>query len=108
MNALAVLTFALVSMLTAQTVYVGGYTKPGGTKGISAYRFDSATGKLAPLGLMAESSNPSFMTVAPNGKTLYAVNEDAKFGGQATGSVSSFSIVHATGKLTPLNQVASK
>jgi 6-phosphogluconolactonase len=101
-------TLALAPMLSAQIVYVGAYTNVPDSKGINAFRFDPATGKLAPLGLMAETSSPSFLAIAPNGRFLYAVNETDTFGGKPGGAVSAFSIDHATGKLTFLNQVASK
>ena len=54
--------------------YVGTYTKPNQSKGIYAWRFDSATGKMTSVGLVAESASPSFLAVHPNRKFLYAVN----------------------------------
>jgi 6-phosphogluconolactonase len=108
MKASALLAFALAPLLSAQIIYVGAYTNPGGAKGINAFRFDASTGKLTSLGLMAETVSPSFLAIAPNGKFLYAVNESDTFKGQKSGAVSAFSIDRATGKLTFLNQVASK
>jgi 6-phosphogluconolactonase len=87
--------------------YVGTYTDHG-SKGIYAYRFDSATGKSTSLGLAAESVAPSFVAIAPSGRFLYAVNEISKFNGQPTGAVSAFAIQSKTGKLTLLNQVPSR
>src|SRR5580693_2914648 len=104
----AIFALALAPALSAQIVYVGAYTNVPGSKGINAFRFDPATGKLTPLGLMAETSSPSFLAIAPNGKFLYAVNETDTFQGKPGGGVSAFSIDRATGKLTFLNQVASK
>ena len=86
--------------------YVGTYTEKN-SKGIYAFRFDAATGKLSPLGLAAEINTPSFLAVHPNHQFLYAVNEVGNFGGQKSGAVSSFSIDLKTGKLTFLNQVSS-
>jgi len=111
MKSLAILALAIAPMLSAQIVYVGAYTNlrtAPDTKGINAFRFDAATGKLTPLGLMAEATSPSFLAIAPNGKFLYAVNETDTFGGKPGGAVSAFSLDRATGKLTFLNQVASK
>ncbi len=110
MKLLAVLSLALqlAPALSAQLMYVGTYTNPkSGSKGIYAYRFDAAGGKLAPLGLVAETSNPTFLAVHPNGKFLYAINEDNEFQGKRTGAVSAYSIDKASGKLTLLNQVSS-
>jgi len=89
-------------------VYVGTYTQEGSTsKGIYAYRFEADTAKLTPLGLAAETVNPSFLAVHPNQRFLYAVNEIGNYKGQKSGGVSAFAIDRATGKLTFLNQVAS-
>jgi 6-phosphogluconolactonase len=104
----AIFALALAPALSAQIVYVGAYTNVPDSKGINAFRFDPATGKLTPRGLMAETSSPSFLAIAPNGKFLYAVNETDTFQGKPGGAVSAFSIDRATGKLTFLNQVASK
>src|SRR5271155_3429787 len=91
-------------------VYVGTYTAEAGSasKGIYAYRFDSDTGELTSIGVAAETTNPSFLAVHPNHRFLYAVNETGNYQGQKSGAVSAFSIDRATGKLTLLNQVASK
>src|SRR5712672_3349072 len=90
-------------------VYVGTYTEEGSkSKGIYAYRFDSDTAEITPIGLAAETINPSFLAVHPNHRFLYAVNEVGNYKGQKSGAVSAFAIDHATGKLTLLNQVASR
>lgn len=86
---------------------MGTYTDHG-SKGIYAYRFDSATGKSTSLGLAAESAEPSFLAIAPSGKFLYAINEMSRFNGQPTGAVSAFAILSKTGKLSLLNQVPSR
>jgi len=83
-------------------VFVGTYTQPQKSKGIYAWRFQPASGKLTALGVAAETSNPSFLAVHPNQKFLYAVNENNN------GTVTSFAIDEATGKLKQLNQVSSK
>ena len=87
-------------------VYIGTYTGPK-SHGIYVYKLSSATGKLTPLGLAAESTNPAFLAIHPNHRYLYAVNEIANYDGKKSGSVSAFSIDRKTGKLTFLNVVAS-
>src|ERR1035441_1513297 len=57
------------------TMYVGTYTR-GPSKGIYAYKFKSSTGKLTPIGLAGQTSNPSFLAVHPSQRFLYAVNEN--------------------------------
>ena len=66
--------------------YVGTYTRDN-SKGIYAYRFHPADGKLTPLGVAAETSNPSFLAVHPNGRFVYSVSEAD---GDKDGSVSAF------------------
>ncbi len=88
-------------------LFVGTYTK-GASKGIYAYRYDSASGQLTPIGLAAETVNPSFLTVDPSRKFLYAVNEVQDYKGEASGAVTAFAIDRKSGKLSRLNEVASR
>ena len=81
-------------------MYVGAYTA-GTSKGIYAWTFDSKDGKLAPLGLMAETPQPAHVWIAPNGKTLYTVNWET------AGGVSAYHIDPHTGALTFLNKTSS-
>jgi len=87
--------------------FVGTYTTKTSSKGIYAFRYDSATGKLTSLGVAAETVDPSFLAIHPSGKFLYAVNETGNFQGQASGAISAYAIDRSTAKLTLLNQVAS-
>lgn len=97
----------LVSLLLATSasaqslVYIGTFTR-GASKGIYSARFDTTTGKLTPASLAAETANPSWVTVHPNQRFLYAANE------LPAGTVSAFSIDSATGQLKLLNQVSSR
>jgi 6-phosphogluconolactonase len=88
-------------------VYIGTYTGPA-SKGIYAYRFHPADGKLTPIGLAAETTNPSFLAIHPNGRYVYAVSEVDTYNGQKTGAVSAFSIDPQSGKLTLLNTASSR
>ncbi len=80
--------------------FAGTYTTKTQSKGIYEFRYDAKSGKLTPLGVAAETPDPSFVTIHPSGKYLYAVNE----GGKAS-FVTSFALDAKTGKLTQLNQV---
>lgn len=86
--------------------YVGTYTK-GSSKGIYAYRFQSETGEITPLGLVAETPNPTYLALSANHQFLYAVNEVANYQNTHSGLISGFAINHLDGKLKPVNQVAS-
>ena len=87
-------------------VYVGTYTKA--SKGIYAWRLNTATGQLQPLGLAAETVNPTFLAVHPSRRFLYAVSEISSFQGQKSGAVSAFAIDPKSGKLSFLNQAPSR
>lgn len=89
---------------TSYLVYIGTYTDKD-SKGIYAFRIGARTGDTQPLGLVAETVNPSFLGVDPGANHLYAVNEIDEFKGQKTGAVSAFKIDKTSGKLTLLNQV---
>ncbi len=81
-------------------VYVGTYTTKTESKGIYAFQLDAATGKMTAPELAAESPDPSFVAVHPDGKHLYAVNEAGK-----DSMVSAFALDAASGKLTLLNRL---
>jgi len=83
-------------------VLVGTYTHKTASKGIYAFSYDTETGKLTPKGVAAETPDPSFVAIHPNGKYAYAVNETAK-----QSAVSAFTLDAQTGKLTLLNQLAA-
>ena len=83
------------------TAYVGTYTRES-SKGIYAVRLDDKTGKLTPLGLAVETSNPSFLAVHPNQRFVYAANENPQ------GTVSAFAVDASTGHLKLLNSVSTR
>ncbi|HWC96745.1 MAG TPA: lactonase family protein [Candidatus Sulfopaludibacter sp.] len=106
---IAPLILLLAATLTSRAadflVYAGTHTGSG-SKGIYAWRFRTESAKLTPLGVAAETGNPSFLLVHSSHKFLYAVNENG--GAGVLGSVSAYSIDARTGKLAPLNWVSSK
>jgi 6-phosphogluconolactonase len=83
-------------------VFFGTYTS-GKSRGIYVSQFDTANGKLTLPELAAETRNPSFLAVDPQGERLYAVGEVSDFGGGQAGAVSAFQIDEKTGHLTLLN-----
>jgi 6-phosphogluconolactonase len=76
------------------------------SKGIYVSRFHTATGTLSEPELAAEIINPSFLTISPDNRFLYAVTEDPLSVGPPldhVSHVSAFAIDAATGKLRLLN-----
>jgi len=86
-------------------LYVGTYTK-GMTNGIFVYKFNDQTGRLVDLKMPAVSNNPSFLTIAPNKKALYAVGELDNLDSNQSGGISAFRI-ESDGHLTLINHVLS-
>ncbi|HWY70261.1 MAG TPA: lactonase family protein [Terriglobales bacterium] len=111
---LLVLAFPILAMSATRDTQKGDYLLFVGTytakdsKGIYAYRLESSSKKMTPLGLVAETPNPSFLATDPTGRFLYAVNEVEKYKGEASGSVSAFAIDRTSGKLSRLNELSSR
>ena len=100
-----VFSLAALSTVSAKSlpVYFGTYT--GGdnsSKGIYRSEFDLGTGKLSNPVLAAQTRNPSFLEIHPDGEFLYAVSESG-----GAGSVSAYAINRDTGDLKLLNQKPS-
>jgi 6-phosphogluconolactonase len=121
---LALLIFPLSSAVAQSQdyfVYIGTYTgfkyvhhsKTWGvgeshSKGIYVSRFNAATGELGEAELATEAVNPSFLTISPNHKFLYAVSEDPLSLGPPldhSSYINAFAIDPKTGKLHLLNTV---
>jgi 6-phosphogluconolactonase len=109
---LVVLVFAaaattLATSRATRLVLVGTFTSQT-SRGIHAFRFDDATGALTPIGLVAETPNPSVLASSVDGRFVYAVNEIEAFAGTKSGSVTAFAVDAATGHLGELNVVSSE
>lgn len=80
------------------TVFIGT-----GSKGVYAFLLDEEKSALKPLGLSVETNNPTYITIHPSKKYLYAAN------GQDNGTVSAFRIESTeTGRLHLINQQSSR
>lgn len=85
-------------------LFVGSYTNGVPARGIQVYDFNSHTGRLKKLSHVPNITNPSFITIAPNGRYLYACTETKT---PNAGSVSAFKIDSVNGQLTFINKQAS-
>ena len=81
-------------------MFVGTYTS-GQSEGIYVYRFNTLTGDASRISTFG-SKNPSYLCISPNGKYLYAVNENGQ-----NGEVSSFVFDRGTGQLHFINKQTS-
>lgn len=82
-------------MASSPLIYFGTYTRNTTSEGIYSARLDGATGALSQPELAAAATDPSWLTLSPDGRRLYAIHGSAA---QAIG----FSVDATTGKLTPL------
>lgn len=106
MNRVRIALVVLAAAAAAQAANPAEYTAFAGGYGntIYALRFHSTTGRLVRTAAAAETRNPSFLVVSPNGRYLYAANEV----GAADDTVSAFAIDAKSGKLAPLNHASSR
>ena len=83
-----------------QFLIIGTYT-PGTSDGIYVYKFNTVTGENSFVSSV-KTSNPSYLTISPNNKNVYAVNEDAP------GNVTAFVFNKPNNRLLQLNQQPSQ
>ena len=70
----ALLTFITFAQDNNLMMYVGTYTEDSNSNGIYTYHFNQENGTFELLS-SAVAANPSFVTLSPDGKRLYAVSE---------------------------------
>src|SRR5829696_1885920 len=94
-------------------VYVGTNTGPGKAEGIGVFRMDEETGALRHLQTVA-AENPTFLSVHPNGRFLYAATRGRGGGsgaggdsGQVRSFIEAFAIDRAAVTLAALNRQGS-
>lgn len=77
-----------------------------GTQGnqIHALRLDTSTGKLTPIGPVAEGLRPTWVVANPQLPILYAVDDESA----KEGSVTAYAVNRETGALAKVNQVATR
>ncbi len=84
------------------TMLVGTYTS-GSSKGIYTFRFDEESGVATPLSEI-EVSNPSYLTLSPDNRFVYAVSEE----NDSTAAINAFAFDKKKGTLTLLNKQRTK
>ena len=88
----------LSPLTTDLLLLVGTYTSDGSSKGIYLYSFDAATGKSDSLSV-AGTDNPSYLTLSPDEKFVYAVGENEESNSAAV----AFALDKRSGVLRYLN-----
>jgi 6-phosphogluconolactonase len=97
-------------MAATTTGWIGTYTSDEGhttgSSGIYSFHWDTGNGHLSEIRLAGKTSNPSFLALHPNGRYLYAVNEDSATAG--TDRITAFSIGAPAQPLQELGSVSSQ
>ncbi len=88
-------------------IYIGTYTQKeshvdGNAEGIYIYEMNPTTGVLTHVATSPKTVNPSYLTIHPDGKWLYAANETSD------GKVSAFRINREKKQLEFINSVSSQ
>jgi 6-phosphogluconolactonase len=99
--------FSLAQGVGAGRLLLVGTQTSGASKGVYAYSFDWSAGELKQVGLAAEADNPTFLALAPNGRTVLVANELDTYEGKSGGAVSSYTLDRASARLTKVNEAAS-
>ena len=100
-------TAVLAQSSSKDILYVGTYAERG-SEGIHVLAFDRATGTLSEQQTVKDKESPSFLTVHPNRKYLYAVYREGQNAEDKNGTVAAFSIDPATGNLSKINEQSSE
>ena len=85
-------------------VFLGSYNTDKTAESIQVYQLDTLNGKLSKITSVKNVVNPSYLTVSPNGKFLYACTDTKT---PNAGSVSSFEFNPENKSLTFLNKQSS-
>lgn len=80
---------------------------PGNGRGIHLFHVNRETGAMAPASVFEMGTSPSCLVIDQAGTHVYSANETDRVGAEKHGTVSSFSINRADGKLEFLNTVPS-
>ena len=98
------LIIQLPSLAQDYFLFIGTYTNAKPDKGIHVYKFNSVNGSLILIKSGNNIINPSYLTIHPNGKFLYACTETQM---NDNGNVSAFAFNKKTGALKLINKVSS-
>jgi 6-phosphogluconolactonase len=89
-----------------ELLYIGTYSQRG-SQGIYVFEFDRKNNRIALIQTVQEKESPSFLSIHPNKKRLYAVYREGLTSDSKNGTVACFKIGEK-GKLTKLNEQSSE
>ena len=98
---LPIVLLSVQSRAQQHQLIVGTYTNNGKSEGIYVYDFDAKTGEVKQKSVAKGVENPSYLTLSPDNKFVYSVNEAS-----ANSAASAFSFNAPAGELKFLNKQA--
>lgn len=98
--------YAQQSAQTREYIYVGTFDERG-SEGIYVFEFDRVSSRLMLVQTISGKKGPSFLAIHPGRRNLYSVNREGMQESDKNGSVSSFRIDQANGRLTLINEQSS-
>ncbi|WP_343694919.1 lactonase family protein [Flavobacterium sp.] len=103
---LFIIFFLLASNLFSQNTYVflGSYNRDKTAEAIQVFQLDTLNGKLTKITAVKNIVNPSYLTISPNGKYVYACTDTKT---PNAGSITSFEFNPENKSLTFLNSQRS-
>jgi 6-phosphogluconolactonase (cycloisomerase 2 family) len=96
----SILILAICTNAQRSYVFIGSYNADKNTPGIYIFELDTLSGQLKEVSVFKNIRNPSFLTLSPNGKFVFACTETQTAN---SGSVTSFSFDPTTKSLTLIN-----
>ncbi|NOG46626.1 MAG: lactonase family protein [Calditrichaeota bacterium] len=96
----------MIKSENGRLLFVGSYTE-NSDQGIEIYQVDES-GRLTLKSVQKNIDNPSYITISPDKKYLYAANELMNYTDKNGGYISSYSINQETGGLTFINKIFSE
>lgn len=97
--------FMLTSCEKNNRLFVGGFTRLEGEKGLTLFDFNSRTGKLEFISSFDVGPSPSFFCFSRKNRIIYVLNEVMEFKGQFGGGLSTFRYSNDEPGLEKLNEM---
>lgn len=101
---LCLLIWTITADAQKNYVFIGSYNANKNTPGIYVYELDTLSGHLREVSTYKSIKNPSFFTLSPDGKFVFACTETQTAN---AGSITSFAFDKVTGSLTFINSEKS-
>lgn len=88
-------------------VLIGTYTRDGKSRGIYSFKLNTDSGTCSTPRLAAEASNPSFLALHPDGKSVYAVGDFVPVTQPPSGALLAYRYDRTTGLLQQTSMQAT-